>query len=458
MQEFDAIVVGAGQAGSPLAHSLADEGWKVALIERDHLGGSCINYGCTPTKAMIASARVAHSARDSDRFGVDTGDVRVELDRVIDRKDEIVQAWRQGQQEHAENRPSLHLYRGTGRFAGAHTVEMKGERLVADLIFINTGTRAALPPIDGLDQVSYLTNKSILELRELPEHLLVIGGSYIGLEFGQMFHRFGSQVTIVEMSSQIAPTEDADVAASLQDALEAEGLEIHLSSLCTNAHQDEDGQVHLAVKDDETGESRHLSGSHLLLATGRVPNTDDLNLAAAGVEHVDGWIPVDEHLQTNVEGIYALGDVNGGPAFTHISYNDFQIVLHNLLAKGENRKSTEDRIVPYAMFTEPELGRVGLTERQARQNGHRIKAGSIPMDWVARAIESGQTKGMMKVVIDAETDRLLGAAVLGPGGAELVQTLMSLMMTDAPWTTFKGAVFIHPTLTEGFFTLMDNVE
>lgn len=455
MQQFDAIVIGAGQAGSPLAHSLADEGWEVALIEREHLGGSCINYGCTPTKAMLASAQAAHAARNSAPLGIEAEELRVDLDRIIDRKDKIVQGWRDGQQEHADQRPTLHLFRGTGRFAGPHTVIVNGEELSAHKIMINTGTRAARPAITGLDEVPYLTNRSILELRELPDHLVVVGAGYIGLEFGQMFRRFGSQVTIIEVTEQIVPREDNDVAASLQEALEAEGIAFRLSSRCTKIEAHDRESVHLTIETDD-GDRQDLIGSHVLIAAGRAPNTEALDLSAAGVETEDGWIPVDGHLETNVKGIYALGDVNGGPAFTHVSYNDFQVVLHNLLHK--EKKSTSDRIVPYAMFTDPELGRVGMTEREAIEAGYDLKVGQIPMSWVARAIESGDTDGMMKVVVDGSSDRLLGAAVLSQQGGELVQTLMALMMVDAPWTTFRGATFIHPTLTEGFFTLMDQVK
>lgn len=456
MQSFDAIIIGSGQAGNPLAHNLADRGWHVALIEREHLGGSCINYGCTPTKTMLASARIAHYVRRAGEFGIEAGDPVVNLDSVMGRKNKIVRQWRDGQQQHVDDRPTLTLFRGEAEFTDAHTVSVNGDELTAEHIFINTGTRPRVPAIEGLDSIPYLTNKTILELHDIPEHLLVIGGGYIGLEFGQMYRRFGSEVTVVERGDQVIQREDEDVASTLQDALEAEGMAFLLATRAVTVEHDADGQIQLTVESRSTGRRRTLSGSHLLVAAGRVPNSDALNLEAAGIAHENDWIIVDEYLETNVPGVYALGDVKGGPAFTHISYNDFQIVYHNLF--NEDKRSTEDRLIPYALYTAPELGRVGLTEKAAREQGYNIKVGSIPMVWVARAIERNETAGMMKVVVDAATDRILGAAILGIEGGELVQTLMTLMMVDAPWTTFAKAMFIHPTLTEGFFTLMDNVE
>ncbi|MFQ5578570.1 MAG: mercuric reductase [Anaerolineae bacterium] len=456
MEEFQAIIIGSGQAGNPLAHNLADSGWKVALIEREHMGGSCINYGCTPTKTMLASAQLAHYARRAPDFGVQAGPVRVNLADVVARKNKLVHDWRAGQEHHAASRPNITLYRGEARFTGPRTVTVNDEELTASHIFINTGTGPLVLPIEGIEAVPYLTNRNIMDLTAVPEHLLVIGGSYIGLEFGQMFRRFGSHVTVVEYMAQLIPREDADVASALQTALEAEGIQFHLNSQATKVEQAADGSLRLTVQPRDGGPARTLAGSHILLAAGRSPNTDGLGLEAAGVETRRGWIPVNEYLETNVPGVYALGDVNGGPAFTHIAYNDFQIAFHNLL--NGDKRSTAGRIVPYALFTDPELGRVGMTEKEARAAGHAIKVGTIPMEWVARAIERDETAGLMKVVVDAATDRILGAAILGAGGAELVQTLMALMMADAPWTLFHKAVYIHPTLTEGFFSLMDNVK
>ena len=455
VQRFDAIVIGSGQAGGPLSHRLADRDWKVALLEREHLGGSCVNYGCTPTKRMLASAQVAHGARDAARYGVEVGDVRVDLAKIRDLKDEIVHSWRSGQEHHTGSRPNITLFRGEGRFTGPKSVEVNGEELSADVVVINTGTSPLILPIDGLEEVPYLTNRTILDVEEVPEHLLVLGGSYIGLEFGQMFQRFGARVTVIEAMDDIVPREDEDVSAALREALEAQGLAFRLGSRATRVRQDDAGRIHLTVASRDGGEAT-IAGSHLLLAAGRKPNTDALDLGAAGVATERGFIPVDEHLQTNVPGIYAVGDVNGGPAFTHIAYNDYQIVLHNLTTHGA-KKSTVDRIVPYAMFTDPELGRVGLTEREARERGLNLKIGKIPMAHVARAIEMQRTDGLMKVIVDADTDRIVGATVLGVGGGEVVQTLMALMMADAPWTTFYQETFIHPTLVEGFFGLMNSV-
>ncbi|HSM58102.1 MAG TPA: mercuric reductase [Candidatus Sulfomarinibacteraceae bacterium] len=455
-KQYDAIIIGSGQAGNPLAHKLADCGWTVALIERHHLGGSCINYGCTPTKTMLASARVAHVARRSVDFGVETGDVTVDLPAIVARKNRIVHNMRSGQEERVAERPSLDLYRGTGRFTGPHTVTVNDVDLRSEHIFINTGARPRQPDIPGLEDVDALTNHSILDLEQLPEHLLVLGGSYIGLEFGQMFRRFGSRVTVIERGDQIAPREDEDVAQTLQEALEEEGIQFHLGAEVNSVSAAGEG-VTVATKQD--GAADEIAGTHLLLAVGRVPNTDALNLQAPGVKTDErGYVVVNERLETTAPGVWALGDVKGGPAFTHISFDDHFIVYKNLVEDAQPPRTIKNRIVPYALFTDPELGRVGMTEKEARAAGYNLKVGSIPMAWVARARERGETAGLMKIVIDADTDRILGAAILGSEGGELVQTLKALMMADAPWTLFKDAVFIHPTLNEGFFTLMDSVE
>ena len=457
MNSYDAIIIGAGQAGSPLSHQLADQGWRVALIEREHLGGSCINYGCTPTKAMVASARTAQTVRRAAEFGVLTSPPQVDLAAVVARKTRIVEEWRAGQQSRIDQRPNITLYRGDASFSGPKTVVVNGETLSSEKIFINTGTRAWLPPIAGIEDVPVLTNKSILELTDLPEHLLVIGGSYVGLEFGQMFRRFGSQVTVIQHSNQLVPREDQDIAESLQAALEEEQIKFFLSCEVTAISRETSGEIRMTIRRVADGQEQHVLGSHVLVGAGRIPNTESLNLAAAGIQQdARGWIQVDDYLETTVPGVYALGDVKGGPAFTHISYNDFQIAFHNLF--HSDKLSTRSRLIPYALYTEPELGRVGLTEKEARQRGFTIKVGKIPMAWVARAIESSQTQGMMKIIVDAETELILGAAILGAQGGELVQTLMGLMLAEAPWTVFHKAIFIHPTLTEGFFSLMDQVE
>src|SRR6516165_3525662 len=454
MSKYDAIVIGSGQAGNPLCQKLADHGWTVALIEKEHLGGTCVNTCCTPTKTMVASAQVAHYARNAARWGVRTGDVSVDLAQVVARKNQIVSQWRAGIERKVEQRKNLHLHRGLARFLDPHRLQVGDQVLEGERIFINTGTRVAVPPLDGLDSVPYLTNATIMELTELPKHLVVIGGGYIGLEFGQMFRRFGSRVTVVHNGGQILVREDADVAAELQKALEAEGLRFVLNARTTRVEQ-QNGQVALAVQTGSGSET--VTGSHLLVATGRRPNSDELGLENAGVKtDAHGFIRVNNRLETGVPGIWALGDVKGGPAFTHISFNDFQIVYANLI---EGRSLTTDgRYVPYSVFTDPPLGCVGLTEKEARASGRRLKVGKIPMGWVARAIERDEMAGLMKLIVDADSDRILGAAILGTEGGELVQLLGAVMLADAPYTLLKGAVYIHPTLAEGFWTLMEEVK
>jgi len=454
MARYDAIVIGSGQAGSPLAQKLADQGWTVGLIEKEHLGGTCVNTGCTPTKTMIASAQVAHYARHANVWGVQAGDVYVDLPGVVARKDRVVNQWRSGVERKIADRKNLHLVRGAARFIGPHKIRVNQEEIESERIFINTGTRPAIPRLEGLDRIDYLTNEGILQLRALPAHLLVIGGGYIGLEFGQMFRRFGSDVTIVQRGDHLLPREDADVTVELQKALEKEGIRFLLQARPTSVDK-QNGQV--ALKVETAGGAETLRGSHVLVATGRRPNTDDLGLESAGVQLTpEGFVKVNGRLETNVPGIWALGDVKGGPAFTHISFNDYQIVYANLI-EGKNL-TTDHRLVPYSVFTDPQLGRVGLTEKEARLAGHKLKVGKIPMSWVARAIERDETAGLMKVVVDADTDQILGAAILASEGGELVQILGFVMLAGAPYTLMKGAVYIHPTLAEGFWTLMEEVK
>lgn len=451
---YDAIVIGSGQGGNPLSHKLADLGWRVALIEKEYLGGTCINTGCTPTKTMVASAQVAHYARHAARWGVRTGEVSVDLPGIVARKDAIVQSFRSGQQRKVDQRPNLDLNRGHARFVGPHAIQVGAEVLEGERIFVNTGTRPDIPRIEGLDETAYLTNASIMELREVPEHLLVLGGGYIGLEFGQMFGRFGSRVTIVHRGDEILTREDPDVAAEMQKILEGEGISFVLRAR-TSRVQRANGRITLILDGD--GGSQVISGSHLLVAAGRRPNTDDLGLEQAGVQtDAKGYIAVNGRLETNVPGIWALGDVKSGPAFTHISYNDYQILYANLV-EGQNL-TIDHRIIPYSVFTDPQLGRVGMTEKEARAKGHSLKIGKIPMGWVARAIERDETSGFMKLVVDAPNDRILGAAILATEGGELIQMLGTLMLAGLPYTLLKGAVYIHPTLAEGFFTLMEEVK
>ncbi len=454
MQKFDAIVIGSGQAGNPLSQKLADQGWVIALIEREHLGGTCINTGCTPTKTMVASAQVAHYARNAAKWGVRVDKVTVDLPTIVDRKEQIVAQWRDGIQKKVEQRQNLHLYHGHARFVAPHRLLIGDQELESERIFINTGTRVEAPRIQGLEQVDYLTNASIMQLTELPAHLLVLGGGYIGLEFGQMFRRFGSRVTVIHRGEQLLPREDADVIQELQRALEAEGIEFRLNSTTTRIDKVNERVV---VNLEAAGGVETFTGTHLLIATGRRPNSDELGLDAAGVRtDPHGYIQVNNRLETNVRGIWALGDVKGGPAFTHISFNDYQIVYGNLI--GGQSLTTDDRLVPYSVFTDPQLGRVGLTEKEARATGRRLKIGKIPMSWVARAIERDETAGLMKLIVDAETDQILGAAILSTEGGELVQILSAVMAAKAPYTLLKGAIYIHPTLAEGFWTLMEEVK
>ncbi|MFQ5777656.1 MAG: mercuric reductase [Terriglobia bacterium] len=458
-QQYDAIVIGAGQAGGPLSTTLARAGWKTVLVERQHVGGSCVNEGCTPTKTMVASARVAYLARRGADYGVRTGSLSVDLAKVRERKRKIVEMFRNGSQRGIEKTEGVELVFGEARVTGPKAVEVRlnggGTRqMTAEKIFINAGTRPTRPPVDGLDALPTLDNRSIMELDTVPEHLLVLGGGYVGLEFGQMFRRFGSQVTIVEALGQLLAREDADVAEEVAKIVRQDGIEVLLKTTALRASQS-DGSLQLQVRTPE-GE-RTLSGSHLLVATGRRPNTDLLNLAAAGVEtDRRGFIKVNERLEANVAGIFALGDVKGGPAFTHISYDDFRILRTNLVQGG--KASTAGRLVPYTVFIDPQLGRVGLSEQEARAQGRNIRVAKLPMTSVARALEVDETRGFMKAVVDAETNQILGAAILGIEGGEVVAVLQMAMMGKVPYTAIRDGVFSHPTLAESLnnlFVAMD---
>ena len=452
--KFDAIIIGSGQAGNPLSSALTELGWTVALVEKSHLGGTCINTGCTPTKTMVASSQVAHYARNAKKWGVNATNVSVDLPAIIARKNAVVQKFRDGQQRRIDQHPRLRLFRGAARFLSPHQIQVGDEILESEKIFINTGTRPDSPRLAGIESVGYLTNETLMELQEVPEHLIVLGGGYIGLEFGQMFRRFGSRVTIVHRSDQLLAREDKDVAVELQKALAAEGIEFRLSANSTKVERRQSQILLTAVSN---GQTETIRGSHLLAATGRVPNTNDCGLDIAGVAlDSHGYVKVNGRLETNVPGIWALGDVKGGPAFTHISYNDYQIVYANLI-DGKNL-TTENRYLPYSLFTDPQLGRVGMTEKEARASGRKLKIGSFAMSSVSRAIERDETAGFMKLIVDAETDRILGASILGIEGGELVQILGTLILADAPYTVLKGAVYIHPTLAEGFFGLMEAVK
>jgi pyruvate/2-oxoglutarate dehydrogenase complex dihydrolipoamide dehydrogenase (E3) component len=459
MEHYDAIVIGAGQAAMPLSIALGEAGRKTAIIESQHVGGTCINVGCTPTKTMVASARIAYLARRAADYGVRCGPVGIDLEQVHRRKQAIVDDFRNGDQHRLEDAKNVELIFGEAHFTGPKAVEVKlvagGTRtLTAETLFINTGARPSRPRITGLDSVSALDSTSIMELRDLPEHLLILGGGYVGLEFGQMFRRFGCAVTVVQHGKQLLGREDPDVADEVCKLLETDGIEILLETAAVGVHANASG-VGLDLR-GPTG-ARTITGSHLLLAVGRVPNSEKLNLAAAGVKvDAHGFIPVDDRLQTNVAGIYALGDVKGGPAFTHISYDDYRIIRNNLLRGGKS--STRDRMVPYTVYMDPQLGRIGLTEQQARAQGRAIRVAKIPTSWVARAVETAEPRGFIKAVVDAETRQILGAAVLAVEGGEIMSMLQIAMMGKLPYTALEDGIFAHPAFAEGLNTLFMNME
>jgi len=453
-EHYDAVVIGSGQGGTPLSLALAKAGWKTAIVERDHIGGTCINVGCTPTKTMVASARVAYLSKRSAEYGVECGQVTVNMSTVRRRKQEIVESFRDGSLKNIEKTEGLELLKGEARFIGLKSLEVVvnegGPRqLSAERIFINTGARPAKPTIPGLDTIPTLDSSSIMELETLPEHLLVMGGGYIGVEFGQMFRRFGSRVTIVQRGAHLLSREDPDVADEVAKILREDQIEILLNSGVLRVKGD-NTSVSMTVK---TGQSEVLlEGSQLLVAVGRQPNTDQLNLQATGVETDErGFIKVSDRLETNVAGIYALGDVKGGPAFTHISYDDFRIIRKNLLEGGN--ATTKGRLVPYTVFIDPQLGRVGISEREARRRGLNTRVAKLPMSRVARAIELSETRGFIKAVVDVETKQILGCAILGIEGGELMAMFEIAIMAQLPYTTLKEAIFAHPTLAESFNNL-----
>jgi pyruvate/2-oxoglutarate dehydrogenase complex dihydrolipoamide dehydrogenase (E3) component len=476
---YDLVVIGAGQGGGPLAGAFARAGRRVALVERLHVGGTCINVGCSPTKTIIASARAAHVASRSGEYGVygcdrDSGDIGTDLRRVRDRKQQIVESFRSGS-EHTLAKAGVELVRGHARFVGPRRVEVfqspainddagaaSNRLLTAETIVINTGLRAAIPSIPGLASAPYLTSTTMLELAELPTRLVVAGGGYVGVEFAQAYRRFGSEVTIVERKHQLLPDEDEDVANAVSSILQEDGIEVLLSAETMRIERHADG-VQLVWHDASGAEAgrvrqeRVVSGSHLLIATGRRPNTDDLGLDAAGIE-VDGrgYIRVNDRLETTAADIYAIGDVKGPPAFTHISYDDFRILRTNLLEGGS--ATTNGRLVPYAVFIDPQLGATGMTEREAREAGRPVRIAKLPMASVARALEVDETRGFMKAIVDAETNQILGARVLGLEGGEIAALFHVAMMGKLPYTALRDGIFSHPTLAESLnnlFTAMD---
>ena len=455
MSEYDAIVIGAGQAGPPLAMRLAASGRKVAVVERDLVGGTCVNTGCTPTKTLVASAYAAHIARRAAEYGVVIdGGVRIDMTRVKARKDAVVARSRDGLKDSLRSTANLTLIEGHARFTAAHAVEACGRILRAPQIFIDTGSRAAVPPIPGLEQVAYLTSSSILDLEILPRHLVILGGSTIAVEFAQMFRRFGSAVTIIERGERLTGREDADVSEAVRDILANEGVACHLAAACTGVRAD-GADIRVAI--ESRAGTTELVGSHLLIAVGRRPNTDELGLDAAGVARdARGFITVDEQLRTNVEGIWAMGDCNGRGAFTHTSYNDSEIVAANLLDDDPRRVS--DRIVAYAIYVDPPLGRAGMTKAEAGACGRRVLVGERPMTRVSRAIEKGETQGFMRILVDGDSKEILGGAVLGPGGDEVIHCILDLMLAKAPYTVLQRAVHIHPTVSELLPTILQSLQ
>ncbi|AFZ69564.1 mercuric reductase [Deinococcus peraridilitoris] len=452
-KQRDVIVIGAGQAGGPLAGALARSGRRVTLIEKSHVGGTCVNEGCTPTKTLIASARVAHLARRASDYGVNVGTVSVDFTRIQERKDDIVESFRSGSTT-GVHKAGVELLMGHARFSGPHSIQValndgSQRELHAPLVFINTGTRPRWPDVTGLREAGALDSTGILGLTELPEHLLILGGGYIGLEFGQAFARFGSRVTIIEQAERLAMREDPDVAQALTTALHEDGVTFLFSHRVRSARRTDRG---VEVTLDGPQEKHVLTGSHLLVATGRTPNTDDLGLETAAIE-VDerGYVKVDEHLRTSADGVYALGDVKGGPAFTHISYDDYRVVRDALL--HDRPRTTAGRLVPYTVFTDPQLARVGLSETDAQAQQRRVRVYTLPMTRVARAIETAETRGLMKAVVDDDTDLILGATVLGPEGGEVLSVLQMAMLGNVTAAQIRDGIFSHPTFSESLNNL-----
>jgi len=452
---FDAIVIGTGQAGPSLAARLSQAGMKVAVIERGKFGGTCVNTGCIPTKTLVASAYAAHLARRAAEYGVEIGGpLQVDMKRVKARKDEVSGRSNAGVEKWMDGLTNATVYRGHGRFESARTVRVNGELLEADKIFINVGGRALMPPMPGLDQVPYFTNSGIMDVDFLPEHLIIVGGSYIGLEFAQMYRRFGSKVTIVEKGAHLIAREDEDVSKAIEEILRGENIQIRLNAECISARKEGD---RIVVGLDCADPIRRVEGSHLLLAVGRVPNTGDLGLDKAGVETDSaGYIKVDDQLRTSAAGIWALGDCNRKGAFTHTSYNDYEIVAANLLDNDPRRVS--DRIATYGLFIDPPLGRAGMTAAEVKASGRKALIATRPMTRVARAVEKGETQGFMKVVVEAETKQILGAAILGVTGDEVIHLLLDAMYAKAPYTTISRAMHIHPTVSELIPTLLQSLE
>ncbi len=461
-EEFDAIIIGVGQAGKPLAIDLAKAGQQVAIIERKYLGGSCVNYGCTPTKMLLASAESAHEARRSDDYGIETGRVKVDFESVMKRKNDAILSSREGIEERLNEFDNITLIRGEAAFTGAKELKVtpteageKVRHLSAKTVIIDTGARPRKPDIDGLDEVDWLDSRGALDLSELPEHLMIVGGGYIGVEFSQIFRRLGSKVSLVEEEKLLLADEDEDVSKEMTRILEKDGVDIIIDAKIQRVASGKDGTIELSLKVD--GKSKIVSGSHLLVAVGVQPNVKALDLDKTKIKtDKRDHIEVDDYLETAEPGVFAMGDVKGGPQFTHTSYDDYRIVKERLL--DNKKRSYKDRMVPYAVFTEPQLGRVGLSVDQAKEKGIKIKVAKLPMSKVSRANETGHTEGFMKVVIDAETDQILGTAMIGMQGGELMGMIQIAMMGKLPYQSLRDGVFAHPTLAESLNNLFDEVE
>ncbi|SEW43482.1 Pyruvate/2-oxoglutarate dehydrogenase complex, dihydrolipoamide dehydrogenase (E3) component [Chitinophaga sp. YR573] len=459
MKKFDAIVIGSGQGGTPLAKKLAKAGWKTVLVEKRFIGGTCVNDGCTPTKSMVACAKAAYTISHSQEWGITVSDCKVNLEKIIERKNQVVNSFRSGAERGLQKTEGLTILYGEAVFTGDKTLSVKlndgsQEEISADYVLINTGTLPKIPNITGIDTIPYLTNTTLLDNKTLPSHLLILGGSYIALEFGQMFRRFGSQVTIIETKPQLLSREDEDVAVEVRKIMETDGITVHTSANVKKIEQAGNDVIRMELTSG--GQSHILTGSHLLVATGREPQTKALQLDKTGVKADDrGYIKVNDKLETGVPGIYAFGDVKGGPAFTHIAYNDHLILLKILVDKKE--ASIKDRPVPYCMFTDPQLGRIGLTEKEASDKGLNIKVACLGMERVARAIETGHTQGFMKAIVDADTNKILGAAILCEEGGEVMSVLQMAIIAGFTATQLKEMVFAHPLYTESLNNLFATI-